>query len=134
MRKDTIATVGVVAFLLVIGVATAAKPSSSLSLVVVGSGEPAAAAAEPSYGSQVTFDVTTNETDRPFVNVRCYQGADFVYDGWHGFFESYLPDPVFTLASTYWTGGAADCTARLVEWSQNGKQRTLMTLSFHVAA
>jgi hypothetical protein len=135
MRKTTIArVVGVFAFLLVVGVAGAAKPSSSLTLLVVGSDEPTAAAAEPSYGGQITFDVTTNETDRPFVNVRCYQGATFVYDDWHGFFESYLPEPVFSLAATYWTGEAADCTARLVEWGQNGRERTLMTLSFHVDA
>ena len=81
----------------------------------------------------MTFDVNTTQTDRPFVNVRCYQAGQFVYDGWHGFFASYKAVPNFTLASTYWTSGAADCVARLVDWSQNGRERELATMSFHVA-
>lgn len=133
MRKNKIAMVlTAVAVLLVAGTALAGKPSSSLNLVVLSS-EDARTAAEPSWGGLVTFEVTT-EADRPFVNVRCYQGGAFVYDGWHGFFDSYVPEPTFTLASTYWTSGEADCTARLVEWSRNGRERELATMGFHVAA
>jgi hypothetical protein len=119
------------------GTALAGKPSSSLRLVFVSSSPTtalASAAAEASYGSDVTFDVSTSETNRPFVNLRCYQDGAFVYDGWHGFFASYAPEPNFTLASSYWLGGAADCTARLVEWSRNGRERTLASLDFHVSA
>jgi len=132
MGKHTIAAtvVALVAVLAVAGVALAGKPSSSLSLVVVPSGEAAAATAEPSYGDHITFDVATTETDRPFVNLRCYQGDNFVADGWEGFFASYVPEPVFTLSSDYWTGGAADCTAYVTtpQWAVLG------STSFHVYA
>jgi hypothetical protein len=93
----------------------------------------ATATTVPSYGSQVTFDVSTAETDRPFVNVRCYQGTIFIYDAWQGFWQGYYTDPVYTLSSGYWTGGAADCTARLVAYGANGREKTLASTSFHVA-
>ena len=138
MRKAIAAALVVAASMLTLaGTALAGKPNSSLSLVVVSTSPTtplASAAAEPSYGSEVTFDVASSETDRPFVNVRCYQNGAFVYDGWHGFFNSYVPEPNFTLASSYWFGGAADCTARLVEWGRNGRERTLVSLDFHVSA
>ena len=137
MRKTVAAALVVAASMLTLaGTAVAGKPSSSLSLVVVSSSPATAltsAAAGPSYGSEVTFDVSSSETDRPFVNLRCYQNGAFVYDRWHGFFASYAPEPNFTLASTYWLGGAADCTARLVEWSRNGRERTLASLDFQVS-
>ena len=138
MRKTIAAALVIAASMLTLaGAALAGKPSSSLSLMLVSSSPTtalASAAAEPSYGSQVTFDVSSSETDRPFVNVRCYQNGAFVYDGWQGFFISYVPEPNFTLASSYWLRGAADCTARLVEWSRNGRERTLASLDFHVSA
>jgi hypothetical protein len=138
MRKTIAAALVVAAFMLTLaGTAFAGKPSSSLSLVLVSPSQTtalASAAAEASYGSDVTFDVSSSETNRPFVNLRCYQNGAFVYDAWHGFFASYAPEPNFTLASSYWLGGAADCTARLVEWSRNGRERTLASLDFHVSA
>jgi hypothetical protein len=138
MSKTIPAALAVAASMLVLaGTAVAGKPSSSLSLVVLSSSPStalASAASEPSYEGQVTFHVSTTETDRPFVNVRCYQNGAFVYDAWQGFFGSYLPDPNFTLASGSWTSGAADCTARLVTWGRNGRERTLASLKFHVAA
>ena len=138
MSKTIPAALGVAASMLVlVGTAFAGKPSSSLSLVVLSSSPSTASASAPSeasYGGQVTFHASTTETDRPFVNLRCYQNGAFVYDAWQGFFGSYLPDPSFILASDYWTSGAADCTARLVTWGRNGRERTLAALDFHVAA
>lgn len=136
MRKTIAAALVVAVTMALAGTALAGKPTSSLSLVLVSSSSTtalASAAVEPAYGSQVTFDVSSTETNRPFVNLRCYQNGAFVYDGWSGFFDSYVPESNFTLASGYWTGGAADCTARLVEWGRNGRERTLATLDFHVA-
>lgn len=135
MRKTTIGVViGVVAVLLAAGSALAAKPTSSLNLVVLQSGATTnGATAEPSFGGQVTFDVSTTATDRPFVNVRCYQGSNWVYDGWNGFFAAYVGDPVYTLASPYWTGGAANCTADLVYFDRQGRERTLASTAFNVA-
>jgi hypothetical protein len=137
MRR-TIVTLAVVGAALSVaaGAALAGKPSSSLNLVVLSPGvaqTTTAAAAQPSYGGQITFDVSTTETDHPYVNVRCYQGSVFVYDTWQGFWSGYYTDPVFTLTSGYWTGGAADCTARLVSLGSTGREKTLRSVAFHVA-
>ena len=89
---------------------------------------------EPHYGDEITFEVSTTATDQPFVNVRCYQGDAFVYDGWAGFYQGAWGGQTFTLSSGVWTGGEADCTARLVMWGSNGRERTLATMDFNVAA
>jgi hypothetical protein len=138
MRKDKIAmVVGAVAALVIAASAFAAKQTSSLRLVVLGSGSaPAAAAtAEPSQGGQITFNVSTTETNHPSVNVRCYQDGTWVYDGWQSFWAGAADhDPIFTLSSLYWTAGAADCTARLLYFDRQGRDRTLATTDFHVTA
>ena len=136
MRKDKIAmVVGVVAALVIAATAFAAKQTSSLRLVVLGSGSALAApTAEPSYGGQITFDVSTTQTDHPSVNVRCYQDGTWVYDGWQSFWAGYVPEPVYTLSSLYWTSGAADCTARLLYFDRQGRERTLTTMDFYVTA
>jgi hypothetical protein len=136
MRKDRIAMiVGGIVALIVATTAFAAKPTSSLNLVVLTSGgTPAAATAQPTQGGQITFDVKTTETDHPSVNVRCYQDGTWVYDGWQSFWAGYAPEPVFTLSSLYWTSGAADCFARLLYFDRQGRDRTLATTDFHVNA
>jgi hypothetical protein len=136
MLTKTIAGVGaVLAGFAVTGVALAAKPNSSLSLVMAGtSAASTTAPSGPSWGDQITFEVRTTQTDRPLVNVRCYQNSAFVYDAWQGFWSGYYTDPIFTLASGYWTGGAADCTARLAYLDNQGRERTLATIDFRVAA
>ena len=83
---------------------------------------------DPSFGESITFTVSTNRTDNPFVNLRCYQGSNFVYDGWRG---GVVNDPFVLSAPGYWTGGQADCVARLVSWD-HGRQKTLETMEFHV--
>lgn len=101
---------------------------SSLSLVLLNSTD-----GVPHWGQEITFEVTTSAAE-PFVNVRCYQGDAFVYDGWAGFFDGAWFGQTFTLSSMYWEGGAADCTARLVSFGSNGRERTLKTMGFDVAA
>jgi len=138
MRKDKIAmVVGALAALAIAATAFAAKPTSSLRLVVLGSGSAPAAAAtsEPAQGGQITFEVSTTETDHPSVNVRCYQDGTWVYDGWQSFWPGAANhDPVFTLSSNYWTSGAADCAARLVYFDRRGLLRTLTSIDFQVTA
>lgn len=137
MHKKTVITTIValaVAFALA-GVAFAGKGSSSLTLVVLGSGSaPAATTVQPSYGSTITFNVQTNQTTQPNVNVRCYQGTAFVYDGWVSLWPGSLTGEDLVLSSDYWTGGAADCTARLVTFNSKGQQQTLASMTFHVNA
>jgi hypothetical protein len=116
----------------------APKPSSSssISLVIV-SGQTAAAAAtaSPTYGSQVTFAVSTTATDRPYVLLNCYQNGVWVLAGQAGFYDLYPFGQNFTLASTAWTNGAADCTARLGSLNPDGTRfRELASTSFHVDA
>ena len=81
----------------------------------------------------MTFDVSTDESTRPWVNLKCYQGRDLVAEGWDGFFDGALGDRLFGLYSPTWTGGDADCTAALVT-SVNGRYRELASTSFHVTA
>ena len=87
----------------------------------------------PRFGDQVTFLASTTRTEYPWVQNRCWQNGTLVLEQWHGFFDGYYTDPVFTLASHVWTGGTADCTARLVDWGRSGKERTLATTAFAVS-
>jgi hypothetical protein len=89
----------------------------------------------PHYGQQVTFNVSTTATDKPFVKLNCYQAGVHVYWASAGFFEGY-PWPWtrnFTLRSSYWTGGAADCVATLYLYDGR-RYKDLTSLSFHVWA
>jgi hypothetical protein len=61
----------------------------------------------------VTFNVSTTATDRPFVQLACFQGGTQVYSYQAGFYPDYRWSLVFTLSSNAWTGGAAECTANL---------------------
>jgi hypothetical protein len=84
-------------------------------------------------GDEITFTVSTTATDRPFVGVRCYQGTNFVYDGYAGYFESALYSKNFTLSNPYWAEGtAAGCTARLFYYDKRGGQHIITSLDFVV--
>jgi hypothetical protein len=109
-----------------------ATKSSSISLALP-STLTAAAVTGPGYGDFVSFDISTNETASPFVNVNCYQNGTLVSEGWEGYFDGALGDRLFGLYSPLWTGGAADCTAALDSLS-NGRARQLASTSFHVDA
>jgi hypothetical protein len=100
---------------------------SSISLVVLDSPD-----GLPHFGGQVTFKVSTTAS-QPWVNLSCYQNGAWVSGQWQGFFPGYAWGQNFTLGPTpSWSGGAADCTARLVKFASNGKETTLATTGFHV--
>jgi hypothetical protein len=105
--------------------------SSRISLVLLNSTD-----GLPHWGQQVTFNVSTTATNKPFVRLYCYQNGVRVYWASAGFYPGY-PWPWarnFTLSSSYWTGGAADCTADLY-YTPNGRRFiTLATLGFHAHA
>ncbi len=84
---------------------------------------------------EVTFEVSTTATDRPFVGVRCSQSENLVYDGYVGYFPDYFSDTTwFTMDSPYWAdGSAADCVARLFAYDRRGNQDVFATMSFRVA-
>ncbi len=128
--------VTVVAIALSISVATPAMAarggpggggSSSVSLVLVDSTDGLAHA-----GQRVTFAVATTATSSPFVSLNCYQGGVWVYTASAGFFAAYPWSRNFTLSSTAWMSGEADCTARLYSTKTGTRTTTLATLSFHV--
>lgn len=102
--------------------------SSSISLVLMDG------ATQAAHNGRVTFNVSTTATDRPFVGLRCYQGTNFVYDGYVGYFPGAMFDPWFTLGSPYWADGVpASCTARLFYYDRRGNQNVLLEQSFTVA-
>ena len=97
------------------------KGDSSISQPVIVSGSVTESIGSvPRYGDWITFDVSTTETTRPFVNLNCYQDGVLVAQGWAGFFDGALGSQKFGLYSPQWTGGAADCTADLDMYS-NGR-------------
>jgi hypothetical protein len=85
------------------------------------------------YGQKVTFAVSTTATSQPWVIAKCYQNGTLVYEQAAGIFPTSLGQ-VFTLGPTpAWSGGGADCTASLQNWSGR-KPATLATLNFDVYA
>jgi hypothetical protein len=120
------------------GTAFAGKTSSSSisQPIVVSSGAPVAgptSTTAPQFGDTVTFDVSTTATTTPFVNLNCYQSGALVAQGWATFFAGGTPGS-FGLSSPIWKSGAADCTADLGMFSNNGKWKVLASTSFHVDA
>ena len=83
-------------------------------------------------GQRVTFAVATSATASPFVSLNCYQSGVWVYTASAGFFAAYPWSQNFTLSSASWTGGAADCTARLYSSKDGTRTTTLATTNFHV--
>jgi hypothetical protein len=103
--------------------------SNSISLVLLNSTD-----GQPHFGQQVTFKVSATFS-QPWVNLLCYQNGTWVSGEWGGFFAGSAYDQTFTLGpSNSWTGGAAECTANLVEWTAKGSLITRATTSFHVYA
>ena len=86
------------------------------------------------HRERVTFEVSTTATDRPFVGVRCWQGSNWVYDGYVGYWDGYMFDQWFVLDSDYWAPGVdAACTARLFYLDKRGNEKLLATTDFAVA-
>jgi hypothetical protein len=86
----------------------------------------------PNVGDTVTFNVSTAAA-RPFVSVHCYQGNALVYAASAGFFPDYPWSRDFNLATTSWTSGKADCTAKLYTTKDGIRLTTLATLAFQVS-
>jgi hypothetical protein len=108
--------------------ATSGSTGSSLSVVVETGPDQV-----PNYGETITFNVTS-PVDKKWVDLLCSQNGKQVYSQTAGFFPDYPWAPDYTLSSAYWTGGAAQCNARLYTTNSRGKQSTLATLAFTVQA
>ena len=85
----------------------------------------------PHFSGQVTYTVSTSSTTQPYVSTTCYQGTTLVLSASAGWFASYpWPDArTVTLQTMAWTGGAANCTAKLYSMD-SGSPVTLGTTSF----
>ena len=106
----------------------ATTTTSSLVLVLIDSRDGAA-----HWGQHITFDVTSSAR-YSFVRVDCYQNGVWVYEQSNGLYVGWLWTKNFTLASTVWSGGAADCTALLYSTNADGSNfQSLATTTFHVA-
>jgi len=98
----------------------------SLNLVLVNSSDGLA-----HWGQTVTFDVSTTAS-QPYVTLTCLQNGVQVYSMTAGFYASYPFTRYYTLSSSAWKSGGADCTADLHYSTSGGKRVTLATLSFPV--
>jgi hypothetical protein len=108
------------------GGTTSGVGSLSLKMVIDANGD-----GLPNWNDHVTFTLSTSATS-PFVRVDCYQGSTWVYVASVGYFDAYLWPKEFTLSSTSWSSGAADCTATLYTSTDGSSTTTLATLPFHV--
>jgi hypothetical protein len=112
------------------------KSSSSISLMPLSSARTVESG--PAYGDAVTFSVSTNATQQPFVHLKCGQNASLVLESWQAWFYGAVGTQSFDLGpSPAWQSGAADCTAYLENWDsyyKNGKTSVLASTSFHVNA
>ena len=87
------------------GTAFAGKPSSSSSSItgpyLAGGSSVGGAAISPQFGQSITFEVSTNATGNPFVNLNCYQNGALVMNSWSSFFPG-GSDQNFGLYSPVW--------------------------------
>jgi hypothetical protein len=116
------------------GVGSIKQSASTISAPVVVSTatlSAASATSGPRFGDTVTFDISTTQTDNPFVNVDCHQTGVLVERSWAAFWPS---SGTFVLSSPAWTGGGADCTANLGMYVNSSKYKVLASTSFHVDA
>ena len=142
MTRRRIAHVAIVAAALALAVAPASFAGKAGGKTSGGSGTTGSkfslvlmdGATQAAHYGRVTFDVSTTATAVPQVGLRCYQGSDWVYDSYVGYFPAYMFDQWFTLQSSYWVDGVpATCDARLFYNDRRGRQIVLATMSFPVA-
>ena len=105
---------------------------SSLSLVL---STDANANGVANWNDTITYNVSTTATSGPQVSTQCYQNGVLVLQGNAAFYDGnpFAYMDWLQLSSGMWTGGAADCTAKMYYNSHKGTV-TLATLSFHVDA
>lgn len=134
MRKLLVWAAILTVVAVIAGPATAGgKGGSSIQLVRMTTDGARLASSNPTFGEQVTFEVSTARTEWPWVQNRCWQDGRLVYEEWRGFYPSYAGGQIFVLGPTQnWSGGLADCEGRLVRFASGGKDQTLASTSYHV--
>ena len=88
----------------------------------------------PNWGDTLRFNPVTTATAAPYVELTCNQNGVLVYAANAGYFEGYLWPWTqdMKLGSNMWTGGDADCSAKLYMLTAKGKTgtSTLATIAF----
>jgi hypothetical protein len=103
--------------------------SSTISLVMVADKN---SDGLPNFEDQITFTIS-GDTTQTFVDASCNQNGTIVYDETHGMWPAAMFGQTFTLGPTsVWSGGAADCSAKIFKWTSNGRQNVLGSMTFHV--
>ena len=88
----------------------------------------------PNHMDTVTFDVSTTATSMPMVGLRCWQGANFVHDGYIALYDASWLKKYFLLGGTSWDPAlSAGCTARLFYYDRRGREKFLGAYEFSVA-
>jgi hypothetical protein len=89
----------------------------------------------PNWDDTITYNVSTTATSGPQVSTECSQNGVLVLQGNAAFYDGnpFAYMDLVKLATGAWTGGSADCTAKM--YYMSGKRTiTLATLAFHVDA
>ena len=88
----------------------------------------------PNYWDDITFNVSSSAS-HPMVGLRCWQGTNWVFDGYVGYWPDYQFEPFFRLGSQNWDSSQdASCTARLFYYNRRGGEVALANpLTFTVA-
>jgi hypothetical protein len=121
--------VGLIAGTAFAGKASRLSTTPSLDLVMVADGNSNGA---PNYGDTITFRSDTSATNAE-VGLRCYQGSNFVFDGYVSLYDSWLGKDL-TLESSKWDAStSADCYARLFTYNRKGQQVVVATKTISVA-
>jgi hypothetical protein len=86
----------------------------------------------PNYGDTISF--TSNTTaSRAEVGFRCYQGSNFVFDGYVSLFDSWL-NTELVLTSTQWdTARDANCAARLFTYDSRAREQVMKSMAVTVS-
>jgi len=89
----------------------------------------------PNYNDDINFTFTQTATKYPQVGLRCYQGYNWVYDGYVSYWAgAWASQTKFTLNSNNWDPAlTANCNARLFYYDRRSREQVLGRLAFDVA-
>ena len=112
------------------GIADAGRAGGNTITIVGMSGASRVAA---TYGSDVTtYSTLARDYYLVYVRVTCSQDGAGVYESWRNIKTGTWDTSgyaTFSLSSSSWTGGAADCTADLLNATMKGNRRVYSVLA-----
>ena len=90
--------------------------------------------ANPSHGDTVSFTISTENVEQPYVLLNVYDDDDvWIYAGQAPYWEDAVGDGAFTLATTNWTSGGGHAVALLGAIDVQGRRfREIASTEFEV--